>query len=1340
MYTSQRFHEISSRVTQILILMYQGLAVIVFVFGLIYSYDWLRNPFIGGFLEHTMALNGSLTREVGNKWALYELGFAQGDRLTEVNGTSIRSADELKKILETKLPGQTVTVTMQRSNGEVKTVEVHLQSFSYADQVAYFILPMLLSLVFIIVSVWTFGLRRTEPAGRAFAVFTTSLAILMGSIFDLYTSHVFTYVWTLALGLAGGSLLDLGLVFPQEVRPVIGRPYLRWLGYIFGLFLVFKAYGTLFNFDEPLAYVNAWVIIYAFTGLAILFYFGALIIHALRSPSPVVKNQARTILLGAVVAFGPVLIWFLWASLKQALSKSQVHVPEFNPYLLPFMIAFPIFNGYVIMRFRLLRTDYWMRQGLIYALLTVFVVVAYGLLVTGAEQLFSAALMIPANDPFLVGGVVFIIAAFLEPVRERMQSWVDSAFFRGRRAYEDRTRTFTHQLTNAPDIDSIGHVLREQIESSLMPDRVHIYTYDQLNDQYAALANGNGRATTDIRFASNSALVQYLQAEKIPLYLDSINPPSLLKTDEARLTLLGARLFVTLRGESKPVGWLALGTPLSGGAYTPKDLDFLDTLSDQASVAISRVQTVVNLERRVQEMNTLTRVSQGVNVTLTFDDILELIFAQTTQIIPASYFHITLYSKHANYFYYAFRVDDADRMSERENQPLPDNLGLGQEIIRKGRPIITQDYSRECQTRNLTPSSQNIYAWMGVPLNSGAETIGALSVGSPDPTVTYTRAQLDLLQAVADQTVGAIVKARLLEEAQKRAQQLSTLNEVTRQLTSTLEQRPLLQNILEYSVSILNCEAGSLFLMDEPTGDLIFSVTVGPVAGNLQGQRIPAGTGIVGRAVQSRVPVIENDAQRSSSRFNTDKQTGFTSRSLLAVPMLIKERVLGVIEVINRRDGLPFVTDDQTILTAFAGQAAVAIENARLLESTDQMLEARVEELQVMGRIIREMNATLEMDRAVRIALEWAMRQANAEAGMIGMLEEDQLILMAHQGYEEVFSDQTNVQLPLENLPTLKSSIESGQANQISLIGENEKGILPAAHTQIVVPIRREAQVIGLVVLETVGDSQVNLAFLIRLSDNAAIAISNAQLYAEVQRANQAKSEFVSFVAHELKNPMTSIKGYSELLAAGSVGQINDMQANFLSTIRANVQRMSALVSDLNDNAKIEAGQLRLEFKPVNIYDAVDEVVRSTKRQIEEKKQTIELQLPADLPNVWADHTRVAQVLTNLVSNAHKYTPEGGNVLVSAELTSNQWDPSGAKEVVHVWVKDNGIGISMEDQVKIFQRFFRSDDSKAREAPGTGLGLNITKNLVEMQGGRIWFDSEFRKGTTFHITVPVAEG
>jgi signal transduction histidine kinase len=470
-----------------------------------------------------------------------------------------------------------------------------------------------------------------------------------------------------------------------------------------------------------------------------------------------------------------------------------------------------------------------------------------------------------------------------------------------------------------------------------------------------------------------------------------------------------------------------------------------------------------------------------------------------------------------------------------------------------------------------------------------------------------------------------------------------------------------------------------------------------------------------------------------------DKQTGYLSRSLLAVPMLIKDRVLGVIEVINRNDGLPFVADDQNLLTAFAGQAAVAIENARLLALTDQELSARVEELSIMGRIVRELNASLDVDRAMNITLDWGMRRSNAEAGLIGMLEGNDLRIIAQEGYEDQLSDTTIARAILE-LTAVKEAIDKSQPNQVSLLGTGHRGIFPGAHTQIIVPIRREAGVIGLILLESVSDSQGNLDFLNRLSDNAAIAIYNAQLYGEVQQANTAKSEFVSLVAHELKNPMTSIKGYSELLASGTVGQINEMQTNFLGTIRSNVERMSVLVSDLNDNAKIEAGRMKLDFKPVDLAAVVEDVLRSTRRQVEEKHQEVQVNIPPQLPQVWADRIRVGQVMTNLISNANKYTTDGGTIVVGAEETANQWDETGAKRVAHLWVRDNGIGISAEDQAKIFQRFFRSDDMKAREAPGTGLGLNITKSLVEMQGGRIWFESEYRSGTTFHFTIPIAEG
>lgn len=1320
-----RFSEKSlGRILTGIVFLYQAMAAVVVVWALILAAGWVREPFLGSFYEHTLVFS-----DPGSETGAWEFNkvVSSGDRLVAINGEQVNTGKDVRKVLANFVPGENVAVTVEFKDGNTRELNILLQNFPEEGISVYLVLPSILSFIFLVLSIWTFGLRRNEPAGRAFTLFSSSFSIVTGTIFNLWTSHEFTLIWTIACAVAGGSTIALALSFPSSPRTIINRPYLRWVGFVVSFVLVVMAAPYLFNTEYPVEYISKWQNIYFFDAFAILSLIGFNFYYALYSQSPVVKSQARGTLIGAFFAFILLTGYLIFGNLFS--------IP-FSPWLFLPVVIFPMVMGYNIMRFRFLRTDDLARQGAMYSLLTVVVTLGYAIVSAGAGFLFGNAL--PEN--YLAGLFILVLALVLEPLRTRLQNLADVLFFRGSRVVAEQLEDFSHRLTTALDLNAISSLLRYQIASTLAPDQIHIFTYDSLNDFFVASPGDGRRSTTDIRFTSTSPLVAYFKQEHLPLYLDNITDlPDVLKSEQSRIALLGARLFIVFPGKDKPNGWLALGPRLTNQPYTPSDLRFLENICDQSSVAIERVQTVAHLERRIQEMNALTRVSQGVNVTLTFDDVLELIYAQTAQIVPTSHFHITLYDKDSDYYYYGFCLENNERIHERENQPFAANVGLSPDVIRKSRPVITQDYIRECQARNHTPTIENIFAWIGVPLNAGAESIGALSVGSRDGSTIYTRAQVDLLQAIADQTAGAIVKARLLKETQERAHQLTTLNEITRQLTSTLELNPLLQNILENAVGILNCEAGSLLLVDDQTDELVFRVTVGPVASNLIGKRLARGTGIVGRAVETRKPVIENEEQ-TSNRFNgVDQQTGFVSRSLLAVPLQAKDRVIGVVEVINRRDGLPFVQNDQTLLTAFAGQAAVAIENARLYTLTDQELASRVEELSVMQRIDRELNASLEMDRAMRITLDWALRQSGAEAGLIGILEETQLRVMSQQGLDEQMESWPDQVMKIE-LPSMKAAVETGLPQNVEVAVEASKNkLLLASQTQMVIPIRRETTVIGLLYLESTSGSQVDIDFLTRLTDHAAIAISNAQLYSEVQRANLAKSDFVSFVAHELKNPMTSIKGYTELLASGAVGQITEMQTNFLGTIKSNVERMSTLVSDLNDNSKIEAGRLRLEFKATQAADLVDEVIRTFKRQLEDKKQTLELSIPPKLPAMWSDRIRVGQVLTNLVSNAFKYTPEGGAIQVGVEESPNHWDPDGAPRVIHLWVKDSGIGMTPEDQQKIFQKFFRSDDPKAREVPGTGLGLNITKSLVEMQGGKIWFESQYRHGTSFHFTVPVAE-
>ncbi len=174
---SNRFNTVFNTLTQAIVLIYQALAVLVFVVSLFSAYAWLKNPFMGGFFEQTMVMNESVTREAGKQWALEANGFQLGDRLVSVDGHSISNATDLRETLDTLTVGQTVPVVMRTLDGETKEANITLQSLAIIDQISFFAIPALLSLVFLILSLWIFGLRRTEPAGRTFSVLTTSLSI-----------------------------------------------------------------------------------------------------------------------------------------------------------------------------------------------------------------------------------------------------------------------------------------------------------------------------------------------------------------------------------------------------------------------------------------------------------------------------------------------------------------------------------------------------------------------------------------------------------------------------------------------------------------------------------------------------------------------------------------------------------------------------------------------------------------------------------------------------------------------------------------------------------------------------------------------------------------------------------------------------------------------------------------------------------------------------------------------------------------------------------------------------------------------------------------------------------
>ncbi len=235
------------------------------------------------------------------------------------------------------------------------------------------------------------------------------------------------------------------------------------------------------------------------------------------------------------------------------------------------------------------------------------------------------------------------------------------------------------------------------------------------------------------------------------------------------------------------------------------------------------------------------------------------------------------------------------------------------------------------------------------------------------------------------------------------------------------------------------------------------------------------------------------------------------------------------------------------------------------------------------------------------------------------------------------------------------------------------------------------------------------------------------ELAEHIQEAQQAKHKFTSHVTHELRLPLTSIRGYTDLLRQGITGPLTEQQLNFLNVIKNNVERMSALISDLSDVNYLESGRMKLNQKLIFLDEYLEEALNSFKSKLAEKEQTLEVNIPEQSRPVYADPNRLVQIVSALVSNAHKYTPQGGKITLRALEASDK---------VKVEISDTGIGISPADQEQIFTQFFRSEHEFVREHPGWGLALHLAKKLVEAMGGEMGFESALNQGSTFWFTLP----
>jgi signal transduction histidine kinase len=1305
------------RLSRWLVAVLLAFSAVVMVWAAVLAVQTVRLPFPGLFTEPTLVVNniGSMA------WSGYAAGLSLPEQLVAIDGEPLDRPTALIEALRNHQIGETVTLTARDAEtGAVRQVRVYLTPLPRLALWDFFLIPYALGLFYLAAGGVMLGLRGREESAQVFTLFCIFIALVTGLFFDLYTTHRLFPVWVAAVPLAGSAAIHLALVFPHP-HPLLRRfPWLRLLAYLPALGLAVAGWLTTADMAHPIAYFAPWRWGRAWAGIGGLVLIGWMAYHRLFSRSPIIRAQTYIVLLGALLSFFPIMVWIPFAF--------RPGFPFQPSLLLPSFVFFPLAIAYAILFPRTLNIDWVVRNAAIYLLLTLVVVGVFALLLALLGR--WVHLTVLPFQPLVLALLVLVVVAGILPLRGLLTRGVD--YLLGRRvAPEQALREFGGRVATARTADEVAATTAEVIGQVIASRSVLFYLADPRSGLYIPRAFGDHSSPPPPPFRSDGPLARRMTVANRPLYLsvDDVLPPD-LEEEEERLAALGPALFVPLPGW----GWLTVG-PTRLERFRARDAWFLETLAPQVVAALDRVRLITDLERRVQELEVVGTIAQSVSFSVQPDDLMELIYTQTNRVLDARNFYIALYDPRSRTLRFAFYVENGERRYPED--VWPDTEGLTGLIVRTGHPIVTDDYLTECQRRGVRPGGRPGKAWMGMPLISQDRVLGVINISSFDPNVTYTPEQVRVFQVIADQAATILDKARLYQETEKWARRLEGLNEVGHLLASTLDLNRLLDLTVQKAVDLLEAEAGSLLLVDEESGDLVFQVAVG--VPDLTGTRLPAGTGIAGQVVRENRPVRVDDVRQDRHWYpEVDRRSHFVTRSLLCAPLTARGTVIGVLEVLNRRDGRPFDDEDERLLTAFAAQAAVAIQNARLFAMTDQALAARVEELSMMQRIDRELNATLDYEQTMRAALEWAIQRTGADVGLIAVLAEEDgrqgLRLLVYQGYPpDAVEPYRETLWPLDR-GIVGRVARTGRPELVSDV-RNDPDYVAAVDgmvAQMTVPIWREERIIGIIVLESARPGQFDqeaLDFVVRLADHAAIAMENARLFAAVEAANQAKTEFISFVSHELKQPMTAIKGYTDLLVKGLAGDLTETQRSFLEVIRSNLNRMDTMVQELLDISRIEAGRLRLEIGQVALREAVEEAVRTIRQEIEAKRQTLEVEIVEPLPPVRADRNRVVQILTNLLSNAYKYTPEEGHIRVTVQ-------PDGG--VVVCSVSDTGIGIAPEEQERLFTKFFRSQHPAVRNVPGTGLGLVITKSLVELQGGQIWVESEPGKGSTFTFTLPVA--
>jgi signal transduction histidine kinase len=929
-------------------------------------------------------------------------------------------------------------------------------------------------------------------------------------------------------------------------------------------------------------------------------------------------------------------------------------------------------------------------------------------------------------------------------------------------------------LSATLDLRSLMRKVVSNVYDALGYDSVHIFLLDESGQNLVCQASiaQNPLHMIDPNFTcpvSVSILGRAVRTRQSILTGDVRLDPdyvTLANHDDIR-----SSLAIPLKHGNNMYGGLQLlGVALN--AYGDNDLLAMESLTSQVSIAIDNARLYNQAQRRLLEQGIVHQIGQDLTSILSYNDLVNAVSRHMTRALDSSSCLVALYDPareririEANYHLPGTEKGEGGFVTGAYYNLT--KLHAARQALQSRRPVTTYLNDPTSDPRMITQLEQDkALGELIIPMAVGNRIIGLVRWAENRRPRQFTRDDERLAQTLIAQAAIAIENARLFRESERRAHEQYMLSQVTISLAAVGTVSDLLESFVIQTHNALEASNTLVALYnDDAKLEIRQSIlSTRTVEETVLQELIDKPE----KGRQIRNALMEGDSLFTTSSYIT-QTAGQLELALLArdaasialVPVMYKGALIGVVEV-SADAPASFDIEAVDLLEALANQAAVAMDNVRLSEREARRF-TQMERIQHSSRLIA---SELVKENLIQIVVKEAATIFEVPSVAV-FLPDDLNIhysIQAAYGLSDSFAEQYQVNIGLRRADIeAMSDRERRQPTytlnlaQAAHLSNHQQGLLTQEGllSELSVPLVKGAKIVGILSLFTrdlaqrFTEEEIDLAEL--FASQIAVALDNADLFLaseqrarELAEANRLKSQFLANISHELRTPMNSILGFSETIMSGLYGDLNEKQHSRLERIHTNGRNLLSLIDDLLDISKIDAGRMELELVPVNLVEEINQILQTFESQTQRKGIGLIFNAPPDLPRARADRTRLRQVVNNLLGNAVKFTKEGGITITleaKNEVVLNpQPDQPDHQAVIWVSVQDSGIGITLEDQLIIFDEFRQADGSTTREYGGTGLGLAICKRLIELMGGRIWVDSERGAGSTFTFVIPVAFG